>query len=257
VYPLNYAIGNVCFDGVQVVRNNPVSLYGNTFWEWVSTQVKDERNATDRGERLSESLPDVDLSAAVTFDNQKDQELWINVGSIVYVWNYGNNTVYMYDNIQANCYNEIGGVIYYGTTDGKIERFDGALNDNGTAINAVWKSGFNDFGAYEYIKTSRGMWFTIQPATRTSISIKTPTNRKNEEDPSIKTFTEGYVLFDFANIDFSDFTFKTNRNPQTFRIKIKAKKYTTIQFIFSNSELDETLVVLSFKVACEIGSYSK
>jgi hypothetical protein len=147
--------------------------------------------------------------------------------------------------------------MYYGTKTGKVERFAGELNDNGTAINAVWKSGFIDFGAYEYLKTSRDMWFSIQPSSRTSVSIKCPTNRKNEDDPSIKVFTKGYNLFDFETLDFSDLSFNTNRNPQTFRIKIKAKKYTSIQFIFWNSELDEGLVFLSFKVACETGSYAK
>jgi hypothetical protein len=202
-------------------------------------------------------LPSVDLKTAVTFDNQTDQELWINSGSTVYIWNYDNDTVYIYDNISANCFLLIDGVVYYGTKDGKIERFDGNKSDNGTAITCTWKSGFIDFGAYEYLKTSRDMWFTIQPAVRTSVNIKVPTNRKNEDDPALKTFTEGYKLFDWEDIDFEDFSFDTNRNPQTFRIKIKAKKYTSIQFIFWNAEVDESLVFLSFKVACEVGSYAK
>jgi len=257
VYNLNYSIGNVPFNGVQVVRNNPVSLYSRTIWEWVSTQVKDERNATDRGERLNVSFGEVDFSTAKTFDYQAKQELWINVGNIVYIWNYDNDTLYVYDNIEANCFIEIDGVVYYGTKTGKIERFDGALSDNGTAISAIWKSGFVDFGSYEYLKTSRDMWFSIQPASRTSVSIKCPTNRKNEFDPTIKTFKKGYVLFDFEDIDFEEFSFETNRNPQPFRIKIKAKKYAFIQFVFENAEVDESLVFLSFKVACETGSFTK
>jgi hypothetical protein len=148
-------------------------------------------------------------------------------------------------------------VVYYGSKDGKIERFEGKLNDNDVAIVCKWKSGFMDMGAYEYVKNSPDMWLSIQPATRTSVNIKCPTNRKNEDDPSIKTFTRGYKLFDFENIDFEDFSFDTNRNPQTFRIKIKAKKYAYIQFILSNSEPDETLVVLSFKVLTETNNFVK
>ena len=257
IYDLNYAIGNVCFDGVQVVKNNPVSLHGNSAWEWTSSQVKDERNAKDISIKMPVSFGSLDFTTAVTFDYQKNQELWINVGSMVYVWNYGNDTWCIYDNISANCFLEVDGVVYFGSKVGTIERFEGKLTDNGTIINAVWKSGFIDFGAYEYKKNSRSMWFSIQPASRTSVSIKCPTNRNNEDDPVLKTFTKGYTLFDFETIDFDDFTFETNRNPQAFRIDIKAKKYSYIQFIFSNAQDDETLVFLSFKVDCETTSFVK
>lgn len=257
VYNLNYSIGNVAFNGVQVVRNNPVSLYSRSIWEWVSTQVKDERNATDRGERLSVSFDAIDFTSAITVDFQAKQELWVNVGSLVYIWNYDNDTLYIYDNIEANCFLEIDGVMYYGTKTGKIERFEGKLNDNGEIIHAINKPGFNDGGAYEYLKTSRDMWISIQPFSRTSVSVKCPTNKKNEFDPTLKTFKRGYVLFDFEDIDFEDFSFETNRNPQTFYIPIKAKKYTSIQPIILNSELDESLVVLSYKMTIETGSFSK
>lgn len=253
VYDLNEAIGNVCFDGVQVIRNNPVSLYGRTVWEWLSTSVKNERNVSDKGTRMAVSFDNIDFTKAVTFDYQKRQELWINVDAIVYIWNYGNDTWYIYDNITANCFLEIDGMVYYGTKDGKIERFEGR-HDNGVAINAVWKSGFVDFGAYEYKKNSKEMWVSIQPESRTSITVKCPTNRMNEYDPNIKTFSKRYVLFDFAAIDFNDFSFDTNRNPQVFKLRINAKNYSFIQFIMSNNEIDESLIILGFKVACETNS---
>jgi hypothetical protein len=257
VFNLNYSVGNVCFDGVQVVNNNPVSLYGQSVWQWVNTSIADERNATDISIRMPKSFENINFANAVTYDNQAQKELWINVDGMVYIWNYQNDTWYIYDNVNANCFVTVGDVVYYGSKDGKIERFEGKLNDNDVAIVCKWKSGFMDMGAYEYVKNSPDMWLSIQPATRTSVNIKCPTNRKNEDDPSIKTFTRGYKLFDFENIDFEDFSFDTNRNPQTFRIKIKAKKYAYIQFILSNSEPDETLVVLSFKVLTETNNFVK
>lgn len=257
VYPLNYTIGNVCFDGAQVCGNNPVTLANHTVWEWVNTQIKDERNATNKARNMVKSFANIDFTTAVTFDNSSKEELWINVGTKVYIWNYGNDTWYIYDNIDAVCFLDINGVVYYGTKIGTVESFKGDYSDNGVAISADWIPGFVDFGAYEYLKNSRNMWVSLQPSTRTSITIKCPTNRKNSDDPSIKSFTVGYVLFDFEDIDFADFSFNTNRNPQTFRIPIKAKKYTTIQFRLSNHEIDEPCVVLSFKVECELGSYAK
>jgi hypothetical protein len=195
------------------------------------------------------------MSTAVTFDNQKETELWINVGAIVYIYNYGNDTWYEYDNITAKWFERIDDQIYYGGL-GTIERFEGT-NDNGVKIDARGKTGFLDWGLYEYFKTTNDAWFSIVPANRTSINFKFPTNKKNEDDPSVKTFTKGYKLFDFEDIDFEDFSFETNRNPQIFRIKPKSKGYTTIQIIFWNDELDETLIFNGIKIPVETNSYSK
>ena len=148
----------------------------------------------------------------------------------------------------------MNGVVYFGTADGKIHRFADALNDNGTAISAIWKSGFTDCGAYQFKKNSRDMWFMIEPKTRTSVKIKAPTNRKNEDDPTLKIFEEQFKFFDFNDVLFDDFSFETNRNPKTFHIKLKAKKYTVIQIIIENAEDNEELVFLSYKINVEVGN---
>jgi hypothetical protein len=258
IYPafdLNEAVGNQAFNACQLIENNPVSFMSDSVWLWSNTQVEDERNAKIISSRIKEHLNEIDLTTAVTFDNQVDTELWINVGSIVYIYNYGTDTWYEYDNVKGYWFDRIGDYIYYGT-DGKVERFD-ALNDNSVAITAKIKTGFIDFGAYEYRKNSRDMWVSIRPASRTRFKLKCPTNKKNEDDPSVKVFEEGYKLFDFEALDFEDFSFETNRNPQPFRLKIKAKKYAYIQFIIWNDADDETLLINGFKVTVETNSFSK
>lgn len=257
VFDLNYAVGNVCFDGVQVLNDTPYSLYAGKIYAWGLTYTESERSAKDISDRLELSLSNANFKDAITFDYQKENELWVNVGGLVYVYNYSNDTFYIYDNINATCFIEIEGVVYFGTSTGSIERFGEDLSDNETAINAIWKSGFSDMGAYERFKNSPYMWLSIQPSSKTSVAVKCPTNRKNEDDPNLKEFSVGYKLFDFETIDFSDFTFSTNRNPQPKRIKINAKKYAYIQFIFKNSEIDESLVLLSYKVLTEANSFTK
>lgn len=257
VFDLNYAVGNNNYDGVRVLNDKPVSLYKSNVYMWDLTYTESERSARNISEKMTVSFTDIDFSNAVTFDYQKEQEFWINVGNDVYIYNYDNDAWYIYDNIEATCFLEVENKVYYGTKNGKIERFEGFRSDNGIAINAIWKSGFTDFGAYEFYKNSTYLFYTIQPFTNTSVSIKCPTNRKNEGDPTLKVFTDGYSIFGFDSIDFTDFTFGTARNPQAFREKIKAKKYAYIQFIFFNNELNEDLVFLSFKVQCETTSLIK
>ena len=248
VFDLNEAVGNIAFNAVQVVENNPVSLHKHSLWLWSNTQVEDERNAKNISERIRESLESLDLSQAITFDNQRQKELFINIYDNIYIWNYGNDTFYIFDNITAKWFLEIDSVIYYGA-EGTIEKRSG-LNDNGTAINANLELGFTDFGVNELVKNTRKLWITIQPYSRTSVDISYSTDKiPKSEAKTVKT--AGFILFDFDAIDFDEFSFETNRNPQPFRRKVRAKKYAYIKFIFDNNEVDEELVILSLKIIAE------
>lgn len=253
VYDLNEAVGNECFNGVQIVRNNPVSLAKKSWWEWTSTEVEDERNANVISERLRVSLSELDLTQAITFDNQREKEYWMNIGSMVYIWNYGNNTMYMYDNISGTCYLDIDGLIYYGS-QGTIERIEG-VNDNGIAIVANLELGFTDFGVNHLLKNSRKIWVTVQPETRTSLDILYTTNKNFLSD--VKSASVAFNLFDFDMIDFGSFSFLTNRSPQTYRKKIRAKKYSYIKFMFRNSKLDDSVVILALKLTADTTSEVK
>jgi hypothetical protein len=98
-------------------------------------------------------------------------------------------------------------------------------------------------------KNSRRMWIVIRPEDNTGLELLWQTDRKAlTPDKSIK------VIFDLATFEamnFEDFSFETNRNPQTFRKKIRAKKYAFIKFILTNIDLDETLTILSIRVQAE------
>lgn len=248
VYDLNEKVGNVAYGQAQLIKNNPVSLFAQSFWEWNSTAVEDERNANIISHKIKESLSDLDLSTAITFDYQKEKELWINVGDDVYVYNYGNGTFYAYDNIEASCFIDVDGVIYFGT-GGTIERMCDVYSDNGTAITAQLELGFEDWGSLELRKNSREVYVSIVPESKTSLNLYYKTNRLNNFKEISKEIK--YSLMDFDNIDFDDFSFLTNRNPQSFRRKIRAKKYTHIQFMFENKELNEPCTIIGFKVATE------
>lgn len=254
VFDLNERVGNVSNDGVRLVDNTPVALYGQSMWRWTNTQIEDERNANVISERIRYSIEDLDLSTAVTFDYQKEKEYWMNVGTDVYIWNYGNDTFYKYDNVEATEFCDVNNVVYYGSV-GTVEKF-GGFTDNGTAVHAIMELGFTDFGVNELSKTTRYIWASIQPYSRTSVDISYATNRFNTgETKAIKPVS--FALLDFGNIDFSQFTFLTNRNPQIFRRKIRAKKYAYIKFIFENEELDEYLVILSLKIIAETQGFNK
>ena len=253
VKDLNEKVGNEAYNAVQIIKNNPVSIHGQSWWEWVSTSVEDERNANVISERLRESLSALDLTTAVTFDYQREKEYWCNIGTMVYIWNYGNNTMYAYDNVSGTCFLDIDGYVYYGS-QGTIERFEGE-NDNGVEVTAQLILGFEDWNAMELRKNTREVYAAILPDSHTSLNVYYRTNRVNEFKAISKLIE--YHFLDFDNINFANLSFLTNRNPQTFRRKVRAKKYTYIQFMLENKELGETCTVLNFKIQAETQGISK
>jgi hypothetical protein len=250
VKDLNEKVGNIVFNGVQIVNNNPVSIKGKSWWLWSSTDIEDERNAEIISERLRQSLSSINLSQAVTFDYQSEKEYWCNAGSRVYIWNYGNDTMYTYDNILATCFLDIDGMVYYGS-QGTLERLDG-LSDNGVAVVAELELGFTDFGYSEYKKNSRMMWVSILPQSKTSVDVNYTTNKTHSSIP--KVINVAFNLFDYGRVDYEHWSYLTNRAPQSYSKEIRANDYVYIKFRFKNDKPDETLIILSMKVIAEITS---
>lgn len=255
VYDLNEAVGHIAPGQAQLVENYPVSLKGNAIWRWTNTSTEDERNAGIISERIRNSLQELDLKSAITFDHQKAKEYWLNVGSEIFIWNYGNDTFYKYSGISGQCYLEANDTVYCGKAGAIDEISESYLSDNGMAISKVLELGFTDFNVNHLRKNSRKLWLTIQPDSRTSVGVRWQTDKKAL--PAEKELDFAYNLLDFGSVDFGDFTFLTNRNPQPFRAKIRAKKYAYIKFLFSNNEPDETLTILSLKVMADTTSEVK
>ena len=60
----------------------------------------------------------------------------------------------------------------------------------------------------------------------------------------------------FDNLVFSDFTFKSSINPQPFKLKLKAKKFTNLKITIKNTE-NSTCTILSLVLQVESFGYSK
>lgn len=263
VYELNYTVGNVAFGQVQLVDNSPIAIHNKSWYHFRQTQVKDERNAVLISERLRETLDGLDLSKAITFDFQRKKEYWCNVGDKVFIWNYGNDTMYMYGNITATEFIDIDNKVYFSTVD-EIRYFEGQddqrpLCSNMTVkfdpVDAYMILGFNDWDSFEMRKNSREMYVSLLPAPQTSVTISFRTNRINEFKPLNKVVE--YRLFEWGDMDFTRFSFLTNRHPQTFRRKYRAKKYTYIQFKFENNEIREPCTLLAIKVQADTMGYER
>lgn len=259
-FDLNEAVGNSAPNMVQLIENNPITLYKSSMWLWSSaTGIEDERNARIESDRVKLSFQQEDLSTACTYDYQDNKELFIGVGGSVYVRNYGNNTWYKYTGINAQSIFEVDGKIgirynqriYLMDESYKADRED----TTDIAIHAIMKSGFNDFGMPAHRKVIRDAWVPIAPDTRSSVTVTFATNKKL--DGEYKDYIVASNLLDFDDVDFNGFSFVGNNNPQPGYIKPKITDFVYLQYIMENNEIDETLTVLGMNVGAQITGLSK
>lgn len=266
--PINDEIGCIASNTIQIIDNNPVSLYKDGVYAITATNVIDENNVVHISRNIDRLLLlEAGLEDAISIDF--DKKYWLALNGKVYILDYTQKTNvspfgewYIYDNIPASCFFEMGGFLYFGSsTDGIVYKFYkdstsvNSFNDDGVAINAYWKSKALTFNADEMFKTVDSLFIGINPMSKTSVDIS------YESDKESKTITDNneimFSLFSFSHIDFSNFTFRTSQFPQVIKRKVKAKKITHFQLTLKNDKLNEGLTVLSLGIKFQYGSLIK
>ena len=253
-FPLNEAHGNIAMGQGQVLNNDPVTIENGAIIKWKSSNVRDERNMEDISQKIKLDLVDSNLVNVKTLDYQKDNQYWVVNDNRVYIYNYFNDTysrITLADSISS--IEDLDGNVYAATDQGKVVKFGEQFDDfDGEIINAKWEMDFYDFETPYLRKTMRKIWVLMQPQTKASATIGYITNKN--ESPVKKEISYSMILLD--DVDFSDFSFQVSNNPQPFRLKLKAKKFTNLKITIDNKErTDCTILALSLRV--ETGGESK
>lgn len=250
-FPLNNTVGNLAYGQAQLIQNNPFSIQ-NGVHEWVATNVRDERNAVYKSKRVEPSLDAEDLTTAITVDWEARREYWLAIGNDIWVHNYRLDMWYRFethDNI--TCFVIVNDDLYFGTDAGQIMKFSPSYrDDNSHVITCVWEMNFYDFKEEWIQKYLTEMWITLKPEDKSSVDVTYQTDRSGDSD----TYTARYNLTAFGNVDFADFTFLVNYNPQPFHFKIRADKFAYFKLFLTNAMGDEKLTVLSINLPVKYGS---
>ncbi len=246
-FPLNEVHGNVAPGQGQLINNYPVTLDRNSLIMWKATNVRDEKNMEDISQKIKLDLNQFDLSHFKTLDHQTANQLWFGGENRIYIYNYFNKTysrLIILDSLTI--LESLGNNVYMGTDDGKVMRWGEEYSTfNGQIINAHWEMNFSDMGAAHLRKTMNRLWVLMQPQASSSADIKFITNRN--ESTTSKHIQYNMLFLD--NVDFSNFSFKISNNPQPFRLKMKAKKFTNLKIVIDNmEETDCTILQLIIKV---------
>ena len=246
VTPLNRSIGNLAMGQVQLVLNDPVSLFGQDIYSWKPNSygnlTADERQAKRISDRVYEAARELSLVDCRAFDDNFNQELYIfNPGQEkALVWNYAADAWYCYENFPMYRPFSYHGELYYGSAYGDIQRvstdytYDIFNGSDPQAIDCLWQSGSMSFGADYQRKYAAAIWIGLKPESRSEVLVTVQTDKNSSYQEKVV----GTELFGFDHIDFGDFSFSINRKPQMKRLKIKAKKFVFYKLVLKNQDED-------------------
>ena len=245
--PLNEVHGNVAFAQGQVINNDPVTIEDGQLIRWKSTSVRDERNMEVISDKIRDDLVELNMKYVRTCDFQEKNQMWLSLGNKIYIYNYSNKTFSrLIVPIETDKLQVVGRNMYITDSEGNLYKFDSNYQMfDDELIDAHWEMNFSNFGIPYQRKTMRKLWVLMQPQASASAEIGYISNRN--EVPQKKTIS--YKLTFFDDVDFSDFTFKVSTDPQPFRLKLKAKKFTNLKITIDNSNTDDcTILELALKL---------
>jgi len=245
VTTVNRQYGNEAPGQVQLLENNPLTLDGKAVFQWKPTATgnitADNRNASRISDRAQSILDGLNLSGIKTFNSKTLKEYWFFDGEKALILNYANDTWYLYTNMPFVQMLEVEDQIYGFSADGRVIHVDRAYrNDDGADIDAYAATGSMSFDRSWLLKYSPMIFVTIKPEGGARITVTVESNKRS--DYPEKLVSAG--LATFANVDFSHFSFGTNRKPKVKRVKMKVKKATFYKLIFKSLSASATATVL-------------
>lgn len=256
LYPLNSERGNIARGQTAVLLNNPVSLCADGIYEWMASNVRDERNVRKISDRVELDFEGLDLREAVTIDWEEKNEFWISIPSKEKCWiyNYGNDTWYVRTNVKAYNFRVINGELYFGS-DGTIYRFskDLSLDNEQNVVDAIYTTGFYGFGAEWLKKNVKRIWVSIKPETKAYLALSYETDKT----PDTHIGTVEYDVFDFAHVRFGAMCFKTSLTVKPFRLKLRAKKFAFFRLTLRSNDRIAKVTVLSVDLKATEGGEIK
>lgn len=262
-------VGAVSMNAFGTLRDDPLFLSNEGVFALASASVTQQRAVQPRSFFVNEKLtkePNLKDAVAAVWNG------WylLCVNNRCYVADSRQKTTqnesygyewYYWTNIPACSFLTVDSALYFGTTDGKLCRFNNDIstmscyNDNEQPISAIWCTKSDDFGTFGKRKTmvKRGSVVMIKPYTRSSIDVYVSTDKIT--DKLIRTQTMD--ILDFSDIDFERFTFNTTDLPQVIPFNKKIKKFITLQVIFRNAVKDEGFGIYGTEITFVQGNYVK
>ena len=280
IFPLrqgNSGVGAISGRAICTLLDDPMYLTNNGVYAIAQQDISSERAMNIRSTRVNKKLlENYNLEDAHMCTWKKNLLLFINgevyvadagqkayagnkTGTFEYEW-------YYWTNIPARVALEHKGTLFFGTEDGRLCRFNDdmktsrgeveptAYSDDGEAIVAEWATNLSDDGDFMKLKTmkKKGSGVMLKTYLRSGVKVCIRTDKDFEK--LVREKSAG--IFNFEDINFSDFTFNTSEY-MVVPFNAKFKKYKAIQVICRNDKVNQAFGVLGIIRRYVIGNYAK
>ena len=164
-------------------------------------------------------------------------------------------------NVPALCMWTDEQALWFGTNDGRVcmfannvENLD-SYNDDGEAIYACWETPDLDGKLFYKNKTFRYFAARLMSAMKTSVMMW---SQRLGEWTFIKETTAISKIFDFNDIDFDAFSFRSDVSEKVAHAKVRVKKVDKARFRLENGKLNEPFGLFDLALEyVESGNYKR
>lgn len=235
VYPvkaLSTAFGSISFGQAVLMENDPVTVTPSGLCRWLSTSIRDEKNAVIFSGRISGILEKTDLSALKLFRRQSDGRLLMTtVKGDVIVYSPRTDQFWLWRGLGPYCFFESkDGLLFFGTYDGRICLMGGS-DDDGLPIDARWCSAPLELGEGHRSKT---VWRLLaDSSTGAEIKLDWSADDEGRNLPAhgrteLKSRLAGFA---FGKLDFSSLTFNTQDLPKPLKVRVRIRRFKRLRII--------------------------
>ena len=128
IYSLNSEKGHVGSNAAILINNEPISITYDGIYRWVSTSVRDERNAIKLSSKVDGKvlrfLKRRDEFPIRLFDDDINEELWVVSGDEALIYNYGLGIWYFYEGLDFVSFSRCFDILLLGNEEGDVFVFE-------------------------------------------------------------------------------------------------------------------------------------
>lgn len=256
---------------VQTVDNYPRTVTRGGIYEWriTSSYYQDERYAKRVSDKVERTLQKADIASIRTCDDSAGKTYYVFLNDsegTVLVSRYALDRDDIWSIYKGNRFKNVrftavfgGRMVFAGEEE--IFYLDEDLATDAPAIaggeaediEAVWESGFMDFGADFRRKYSSTVYISLLPQSNSAMTITAQTDRRSEY---VEKELQANV-FGWPNQNFPGWTFDVNDTPKIRRVRLKVKKFVYYKLIFRAGSGGSKATVLGYDQQVRFGSMAK
>lgn len=267
----NREFGSDVLGQVQTVDNYPRTVTRGGVYEWriTSSYYQDERYAKRVSDKVQRTLERADLSRVRTCDDNHAKTYYVFLNDdegTVLVSRYAIDREDIWCVYKGNRFKGVkNATVFAGRMvfSGEKEVFfldeslstDAAEQPGGEPeeIEAVWESGFMDFGADFRKKYSSTIYVSMQPQSNSAVTVTAQTDRRSEYLEKLLQAN----IFGWPNANFVDWTFDVNDTPRIQKVRLKVKKFVYYKLIFKTAGKGSKATILGYDQQVRFGSMAK